>query len=235
MCGRFAQFSIKDFYNIQDEFGIDEKDEPEDLPFNYNAAPGQKIYALVKDEKRRLKGFHWGLLTNWSAKDPHFKLINVRSETLSEKKTFAHYFKQNRCLVIADGFYEWDKEGKTKVPYYIYMKDRKPFAIAGLWNDYLSPDGKTTPTGTLLTSTSNTLVGRIHDRMPVILPKERYADWLDNGNFDRDKLLGFLSPYPAEKMAMHEVSADVNSVKNNRADLIEPAVQVRDVLFPEGK
>lgn len=234
MCGRFAQFSIKDFYGIQEEFGIDEKDEPEDLPFTYNAAPGQNIYALIQEEKRKLKALHWGLLTDWSAKDPHFKLINIRSETLSEKKTFNRYFRENRCLVIADGFYEWKKDEKRKIPYYIYRKDKKPFAIAALWNVYQAPDGKTVSSCALLTTTANGLVGKIHDRMPVILPGEKYSEWLDNTGFDRERLLGFLTPFPEGEMTMHEVSAGVNSVKNNGPELIEPVVTVRDVLFPEG-
>jgi putative SOS response-associated peptidase YedK len=229
MCGRFAQFSIKDFLGIQEEFDVREKDIPDDLPFNYNVSPGQPVVAIVDEEIRKLKAFQWGLITNWSAKKTEYKLTNVRAETLLEKKTFDAYFRQKRCLVIADGFYEWKKAEQGKVPYYIYQNGGKPFAIAGLWNVWDNPEGKTIPSCTLITTVANTLVSAIHDRMPVIVPREKWNLWLNNREFDRDQLTGLLEPYPPDRMAMHEVSNEVNNPRNNRPGLIDPVV--KNVLF----
>ncbi len=228
MCGRFAQFSIRDFLEIRDEFEIREKDVPDDLPFNYNVSPGQTVAAVVDEDTRRLKPFQWGLVTEWSVKKPGFKLINVRSETLREKKTFDRLFRQRRCLVIADGFYEWKKTERGKTPYYFRQKNGKPFAIAGLWN---APEEGRGPlsTCTLITTVANTLVMPVHDRMPVIVPKESWNLWLNNREFDRDRIGSILRPLEPELMTCHEVSAEVNSPASNHPGLIEPVV--KNLLF----
>src|SRR3990172_2064564 len=167
---------------------------------------------------------NWGLVPFW-AKEPSigYKMINAKSETLSEKPSFRKPFKEKRCLVLADGFYEWEKtDKKNKVPYRFVLKNRQPFAFAGLWDVWKTPEGDTLLSFTIITTRANELMERIHDRMPVILNEKDEAKWLDPEFKDTDKLSSLLQPYPSEQMVAYKVSTIVNSPKNDTPSCIEP-------------
>jgi putative SOS response-associated peptidase YedK len=160
------------------------------------------------------------------AKDPTIgsRLINARGETLAEKPTFRGSLKYKRCLILADGFYEWKSAGasKTKTPYFIHMKDRKPFAFAGLWDSWNSPDGSLVKTCTIITTEPNELVSIIHNRMPVILHPRDYAKWLDTSPQTPDSLKPLIKPFPAEEMTAYPVSTLVNKPGNDTPELVTP-------------
>jgi len=221
MCGRFT-LTI-DPADLQDLFG--EFIFPTQFAPRYNIAPSQPILAIPNDGKNQAGFFLWGLVPSW-AKDPAIasKLINARGETLAEKPSFRGSFKYKRCLIPADGFYEWKAEAgqKTKTPYFIHMKDRQPFAFAGLWDEWQSPDGGALRTCVIITTAPNELMSGLHNRMPVILDKANFADWLNPLPARPEDLMPLLQPFPAERMAAHPVSTLVNSPTNNRAELIAP-------------
>src|SRR3989304_6221074 len=180
MCGRFTL--TVDPADLQDAFAFGDFIFPKQFSPRYNIAPTQPVLAIPNDGKNKADFFLWGLIPSW-AKDATIanKLINARGETIAEKPSFRGGFKYKRCLILADGFYEWKaQEGiKTKTPYFIHMKDRKPFAFAGLWDSWNSPDGSLIKTCTIITTEPNELVSIIHNRMPVILHPRDYAKWLD--------------------------------------------------------
>jgi putative SOS response-associated peptidase YedK len=222
MCGRFT-LTI-DPAELQDLF--QEYSFPDNLAIRYNISPTQPILAIPNDGKNQADYFVWGLIPSWS-KDPSIgaKLINARAETLAEKPSFRANFKGKRCLILADGFYEWKVEegSKTKIPHYIYMKDHKPFAFAGLWDNWKNPDGKVIQTCTIITTEPNTLMSKLHNRMPVILEPKSYEQWLDSMPQTADALNPLLKPFSAEKMAAHPVSTLVNKPANDRPELVLPA------------
>jgi putative SOS response-associated peptidase YedK len=166
----------------------------------------------------------WGLVPYW-ATDPALgaRLINARAETLTTKAAFKEAFKKRRCLVVADGFFEWRKQGQTKLPLYIHLEPERPFGFAGLYETWFSPLGEKLVTCTIITTEPNELVQPIHDRMPVILPKKAEDFWLDSSVEDHTRLLDLLRPYPAAEMGAYAVSQLVNSVKNDSSECIEPA------------
>jgi putative SOS response-associated peptidase YedK len=178
MCGRFTL--TVDPAELQDTFG--DYIFPTKFAPRYNIAPTQPVLAIPNDAKNTADFFVWGLIPSWS-KDPTIgnKLINARGETVAEKPSFRGSFKYKRCLILADGFYEWKAESgaKTKTPYFIHMKDRQPFAFAGLWDEWNSPDGGTLRTCTIITTEPNELMSTLHSRMPVILDAKDYDQWLD--------------------------------------------------------
>lgn len=218
MCGRFAQFSIKSV--IMDEFNIDEAD----LQFNpsYNISPTQEVVSIIGDDARKLILMQWGLIPSW-ANDPAFgkRMINARAETITEKPSFKNSFKKYRCLVLADGFYEWRKQGKKKNPVYIYLKSRKPFGFAGIYNTMESSDGENITSCAIITTEANSMLKTVHNRMPVIISKEDEAIWLNCKDYNSDKLLPMLTYFSSEKMMMHDVSTIVNSPANNSEDCIK--------------
>src|ERR687894_553007 len=188
MCGRYTLRTPVD--SLVERFEIEEY--PSSITPSYNIAPTQEVAAVVEeDEKRKLEMFHWGLIPSW-AKDPAIgnKMINARAETLGEKPAFRTALRRRRCLVPADGFYEWKKEpgGKTKTPMHIRMKSGDVFAFAGLWETWHSPDGSVIPSCTLITTRPNELMSEIHDRMPVILQRDDYQRWLDPQERDPHEL-----------------------------------------------
>lgn len=188
----------------------------------YNIAPGQQVFAIVNDgEKNRLGTLRWGLIPPW-AKDPKlgYKMINARGETLAEKPAFRRAFRRQRCLIPADGFYEWKQMGKEKQPYYIRLKSGEPFAFAGLWERWPSPDGTVIHSCTIITTKANEQLAELHPRMPVILKKEDEALWLNRKCEDLALLQELLRPYPGEEMEIYPVSAEVNSAKNDYPSLI---------------
>ena len=188
----------------------------------YNIAPTQQVAtvrAVVQEQggARELRLLRWGLVPSW-AEDLRVgnRMINARSETAAKKPAFRSAFRKRRCLVLADGFFEWRRRGKSREPHFIYMRDRRPFAIAGLWEQWADPeDGEVTESCTLLTTGPNELVEQIHDRMPVILEPGDYDLWLDPQVSDPEQLEPLLRPYPAAEMTSHAVSSRVNSPRND--------------------
>ncbi len=222
MCGRFTL--TLDPADVKDEFGNIKF--PEKFAARYNIAPTQPVLAVPNDGREAADFFVWGLIPSW-AKDPAIgsRLINARSETLSEKPAFRGGFKYKRCLILADGFFEWKSQPgtKTKVPHFIRLKDHKPFAFAGLWDEWHAPDGSTVRSCTIITTSPNKLMAGIHNRMPVILKSADYAEWLDAAPRTADSLNHLLAPYPAELMEAFPVSTLVNSPANDRAECVLPA------------
>ncbi|HYA85585.1 MAG TPA: SOS response-associated peptidase [Nitrospirota bacterium] len=218
MCGRFEIHSAIEI--IAKLFGIVEWDI--DYKPSYNVAPSHDIIIAVEKGQRQLIKSRWGFLPSW-AKDisDGYKMINARAETVAEKPSFKQAFLKQRCLVLADGFFEWKKEGKSKIPYLIRLKSEQPFAMAGLYNRWISPEGEEICTNTIITTESNDLIRPIHDRMPVILPQEKHADWLSNDIVDHSVLVKMLRPYPSDELEMYEVTSNVNSPAINTPENIQ--------------
>ncbi|MCB9110914.1 MAG: SOS response-associated peptidase [Anaerolineales bacterium] len=222
MCGRFTL--TVDPAELAETFG--DFTFPTQFAPRFNIAPTQPVLVIPNDAKNQADFFIWGLIPSWS-KDPAIgsRLINARGETIAEKPSFRGGFKYKRCLIPADGFYEWKAQpgAKTKTPYFIHMKDRKPFAFAGLWDEWQSPDGGAVRTCTIITTEPNELMSTLHNRMPVILDQKDYHLWLDPTPQTPDKLLHLIKPFPAESMAAHPVSTLVNKPGNDRPECIVPA------------
>lgn len=222
MCGRFTL--TVDPSDLQEAFA--DYTFPAKFAPRFNIAPSQPILAIPNDAKHKADFFIWGLIPSW-AKDPSMgnRLINARGETLAEKPSFRGALKYKRCLILADGFYEWKSQPgtKTKIPHFIFLKSRQPFAFAGLWDEWHSPDGGSVRSATIVTIAPNELMATLHNRMPVILPPSAYAQWLDPAPQTPDRLLPLLQPFPAREMDAHPVSTLVNSPANDRAELVVPA------------
>jgi len=222
MCGRFTL--TVDPAELKDAFTG--TDFPAQFAPRFNIAPTQPILAIPNDGQNRADFFIWGLIPSW-AKDPSIgnRLINARGETLAEKPSFRGSYKYKRCLILADGFYEWKSQpgAKGKVPHFIHMKDRQPFAFAGLWDEWNSPDGSQIRSCTIVTIEPNELMAPIHNRMPLILPRDAYAQWIDPAVRTPDSLGALIKPYPAKEMVAYPVSTLVNDPKNDRAENVVPA------------
>jgi putative SOS response-associated peptidase YedK len=192
----------------------------------YNIAPSQPVAVVPNDGQFKLDYYVWGLIPSW-AKDPTIgnKMINARGETLAEKPSFRSAFRRRRCLILADGFFEWQQSpgGKAKIPMYIHLKTSRPFAFAGLWENWNSPDGSNILSCTIITTTPNSLTEPIHNRMPVILPASAYSQWLEPGEQNLTDLQALIQPYPAEEMSAYPVSTLVNRPENDVAAVIQPA------------
>jgi putative SOS response-associated peptidase YedK len=226
MCGRYRLTRSERY--IGDHFHVDETGD--DWAPRYNIAPAQQVAAIRQDAAapvRQLGRMRWGLIPSWS-KDSAigFKTINARAETVATSPSFREPFRSRRCLIPADGFFEWAKTGKTKQPYCFTMADDSVFAFAGLWDCWTAPDGKAVESCSIITTTPNTLVADIHNRMPVILGPEAYDLWLDPGFSNLNELSSLLSPYDAKLMRPYVVSAMVNSVKYDDALCAEPVESV---------
>ncbi len=224
MCGRFALTAPAS--TIAEIFQVDVL--PDVLP-RYNIAPSQSIAALVREDDgtRRMTTFRWGLVPSW-AKDPKiaYKMINARAETAAEKPSFRSAFKRRRCLILADGFYEWTRQSNTdKVPHLIQLADGRPFAMAGLWERWVSPEGEEMLTASILTTGPNELMEPIHNRMPVILPTEAEATWLDPDT-SKEALQELLVPYSAEGMRERVVSQRVNNARHEGPGVQGPPEEV---------
>jgi putative SOS response-associated peptidase YedK len=189
----------------------------------YNIAPTQPVAVVANDGLNKLDYYLWGLIPSW-AKDPEIgnRLINARAETLAEKPAFRAAFRRRRCLILANGFYEWQKnpDGKTKTPMYIHLASGTPFAFAGLWELWTSPDGSEVRSCTIITTQPNALMAPIHNRMPVILPAEAHSTWLDPTDRRPEDLNTLLKPYPAAEMIAYQVSRLVNSPNNDTPECI---------------
>ena len=216
MCGRFTlTYSISE---VAKAFNVPVPPSLQTAP-RYNIAPTQNVVAILPDET--LDVLRWGLVPSW-AKDESIgsKMINARAETLAEKPSFKRLLNSKRCLVVADGFYEWKKEAGGKTPMYITLKNKELFAFAGLWDSWRSPEGEQIRTCTLITTEPNDLVASIHNRMPVILSAEARKEWLDPALHDEHVLLSLLAPYPTEQMSARAVSRLVNNTQYDSAELI---------------
>jgi putative SOS response-associated peptidase YedK len=222
MCGRFTLTATIE--EIIDRFAIQSFLEEENYSPSYNIAPSQAVLAIINNGNANRMGFlKWGLIPPW-AKDPSIgnKLINARAETLIEKPSFRNAFKKKRCLIVADSFYEWKRhEDNTKTPFRIKMKSNDLFAMAGLWEQWKSPDGSSIFSCSVITTTPNKLMEDIHNRMPVILKPEDEKIWLNPAMTDMNFLQQLLVPYDENLMETYEVSSLVNSPANNSIDLIQ--------------
>lgn len=210
MCGRFTLTTSAD--ELAESFDLPKMPSIEP---RYNIAPTQKVAGVLQDAKgagRGFQWFHWGLIPSW-ATDPAIgnRMINARAETIIEKPAFRNAFKRRRCLVLADGFYEWRKLAKGKQPVYIRMADAKPFAFAALWEHWNGPGDSAIDSCTLITTTPNERIEPIHDRMPVILAPKNYDRWLDPKNEDVAALQKLLVAYPAKGMTVYPVGKRVNA------------------------
>lgn len=220
MCGRFVLIAPGEM--LAEQFNAAET--PVQAP-RYNIAPTQPVAAVrlsPQSSEREFTFFRWGLIPSW-AKDMKMgaRMINARSETVAEKPAFRAAFKRRRCLIPADGFYEWQKLNGGKQPMYIHALDGRPFAFAGLWEIWHAADGGMLETCTILTTTPNELMAPIHNRMPVIIEPEDYDMWLDPGPRPEDARHLF-RPYPADKMVAYPVSTTVNSPRNETPSCIAP-------------
>jgi putative SOS response-associated peptidase YedK len=184
----------------------------------------QNVAAVRADgSSRELLSLKWGLVPVW-AKEPEIgaRLINARSETVTEKPSFRDAFKYRRCLIPASGFYEWKREGKGKQPYYFHMRDDEPFAFAGLWERWEGIGGKAIESCTILTTEANEVLAPVHERMPVIVASKDYDLWLDTQMTEKNRLTPLLRPYPSTEMTSHPVGLSVNSPQFDIAELIAP-------------
>jgi len=241
MCGRFTVTSPGD---VAAEFGVE---VPLELSPRYNVAPTDPVAVIVDKDGRRAELMRWGLVPHW-AKDRSIasKMINARAESLDSRPAFRDALSRRRCLIPADGFYEWKREGKHRTPYYVHLPDRRLFAFAGLWERWKQPDGEWLITFTIITTDANDLVAPIHDRMPLIVDPADYERWLDPEPTPREALDDILAgpsppvvapgqagrdprhwwgrPANPPALEMFEVSRLVNSVRNEGPQLVEPAV-----------
>jgi putative SOS response-associated peptidase YedK len=223
MCGRFTLLVDKEV--IADFFGLTEVPA---LTPRYNIAPTQQVAIVAAAETgRRLGWCRWGLVPSW-AKDPGVgnSLINARADTVATKPSFRAAFKSRRCLVVADGFYEWQAagKGKKKQPYRFTMRDRKPFGIAALWERWRNGDEDVLSCA-LITTDANGVVSPVHNRMPVILPPAAFDRWLARGPQDAAELRALLLPYPAEEMTATPVGLAVNNPRADGPACVEPLAQ----------
>jgi putative SOS response-associated peptidase YedK len=221
MCGRFT-LTI-DPNHLQEAFPW--AVIPNDLNPRYNIAPSQLVAVIPNTGDNVLSMYKWGLIPSWS-KDPSIgdRMINARAETLAEKPSFRNAFRRRRCMILADGFYEWKQisGSKIKQPVYIRFKDDRPFAFAGLWELWTSPDGSEIRSCTIITTQPNSIVEPIHNRMPVILSPEAYSQWLNPEDQPAAQLNELLKPYPSDEMVAFPVSKLVNSPQYDSPDLIRP-------------
>jgi putative SOS response-associated peptidase YedK len=223
MCGRYSLRQSGEA--LAEAFHLDEVPQP--VP-RYNIAPTQPVATVLATPEQPQPHCHllrWGLIPSW-AKDPTIgnRLINARAETVAEKPSFRAAFKRRRCLVLADGFYEWQRREKgRKQPYFIFLNDHQPFAFAGLWEHWTDPDsGSELLTCTILTTEANALMEPIHTRMPVILHPQDYAAWVDPDSSNRLALEGMLQPYEPEAMGCYPVAPVVNNPRNETPDCVVP-------------
>lgn len=222
MCGRFAFYSPTEA--VTDIFGVE---NPPEIEPRFNIAPTQFVPVVRADDagKRAISMLRWGLVPFW-AKDKNIgnRMINARAETLTEKPAYKEPFRKRRCIVPANGFYEWKKQGSVKQPYFIGLGGDTPFGMAGLWARWRDRenDDETLETFTIITTTPNEVVAPLHNRMPVILPRESFSTWLSPANEDVSALQDLLAPASPEGFTFWPVSRRVNNARNEEADLVAP-------------
>lgn len=227
MCGRFVQVASPEL--LVERFGVDEVAAPRKTP-SYNVAPRDTVYAvrerMVEDEPRRvLSALRWGLVPSW-AKDARSgdRMINARAETLADKPAYERAFRRHRCLIPADGFYEWQRRGNRKQPMFIHRRDGEPMAFAGLWaawRDDRDPESDWLRSCAIVTTQANDVLAPLHDRMPVVLEERDWSRWLDRSVDDLAGLTQLLVPAPDDVLTTYPVSTRVNSADNEGPDLVE--------------
>ena len=227
MCGRFAFYSPHEA--VTRLFGVA---VVADIEPRWNIAPTQYIAAVRTGDggRRALAMLHWGLVPSW-AKERSIgaRMINARGETLREKPSFRNAYKRRRCLVLADGYYEWQRSGSVKQPFFISFTDGEPFGMAGLWESWKDPaSGEPLESCCIVTTAPASSVAHVHDRMPVIIPAEARAQWLDAANADVERLDRLLVPWAAAGLVARPVSRRVNDARNQGADLAEPLGSPQD-------
>ena len=220
MCGRFTLTKNKDEIAERFEIHID----PAMFSKTYNAAPSQILPIITNAEPEQASFHKWGLIPHWAKDESNGnKLINARGETLTEKPSFRDAAEKRRCLVITDGFYEWQRSGGEKQPYRITLADESLFTFAGLWESWCAPDGRDVRTFTIITTEPNGLMKPIHKRMPVMLTPENERVWISDEPLE--KVLHLLKPYDEKEMYAYAVSSRVNSPKNNDISILNIAQQ----------
>ncbi len=216
MCGRFTlTLNREQLQAAWPQFRLPPMVQP-----RYNIAPGQPIVAVPNDGTQQATFFLWGLIPAWSPKPRG--LINARAETLAARPSFRAAYRRRRCLILADGFYEWPRGKGEKAPWWFTLQDGRPFALAGLWEMWVAPDGGEIPTCAIITVPANEVVAPVHPRMPAILPAEAYAAWLDPGERTPEELQPLLRPYPAQALRGYPVSPRVNDPRFDDPACLEP-------------
>ncbi len=227
MCGRFtlnqSAAALAQVFHVE---------QIPDLAAQYNIAPTQMVATVLHNpekDQREFQQFRWGLIPSW-AKDSSMgaKLINARAETVAEKPAFRSAFKRRRCLVVADGFYEWQRQKSKKQPFYFRLQDGQPFGFAGLWERWETPEQEEIISCTILTTAANELLQPIHDRMPVIIAPKYYDLWLDTQVQTPEPLQQLLQPYPETAMTAYPVSTLVNKAQHNSSECITPLSEKND-------
>ncbi len=223
MCGRFTLYT--DFDHILDYYEIE---HPINFVFHprYNIAPTQQLLAIINDGKHNIAGFlKWGLIPSWAKDEKNSaKLINARAETLLEKPSFRQLIQRKRCIIPADGIYEWKQTEQGKQPMRIVMNNQAVFSMAGLYDTWIAPDGTKVSTCTIITTRPNRLIETIHDRMPVILQKKDESLWLDRRHNNMTDILALLTPYDAESMSAYPVSPMVGNIRNDSPECVNSLV-----------
>jgi len=216
VCGRYSIFTATDTLKIRFNVARAEALQP-----TYNAAPTQNLPVILNSEPTTIKLCRWGLIPSW-AKEERIgnRMINARAETLLQKPSFRTPFKKQRCLVLTDGFYEWEKTSAGKIPHRVSMRDNKPFAFAGIWEVWKTPDGEDVQSFSIITTEPNDLMRPLHNRMPVIMKQANEENWLQE--IDVSEAQKMLEPYPFEDLEAYPISTLVNSPKNNSEDIIKP-------------
>ena len=236
MCGRFVQASSPEL--LVARFGVDELTAARHEP-SYNVAPRATVYAVrdraggdggSADRRRYLSDLRWGLIPSW-AKDPKVgdRMINARAESLADKPAYERAFRRHRCLVPAEGFYEWQRRGSRKQPMFIHRRDGEPMAFAGLWaawrdrgeGGFADPDGEWLRSCAIVTTNANNTLAPLHDRMPVVLEERNWDRWLDPGSGDVDALAHLLQPASDDLLVAYPVGSAVNSADNDGPELVE--------------
>lgn len=227
MCGRFA-FDV-DLETLKGRFSAGA--EFQSLQPHFNVAPGMMMPIIVRNSPNKAILARWGLIPSWS-KDPNiaYRTVNARAEGIADKPAFRGSFKHTRCLVPATGFFEWKHVNKEKIPYYIRLKDRDLFAFAGLYDTWHDAQDHPLTTFTIITTTPNSLMEPIHNRMPVVFSEKDEDTWLNPEETDRERLLKLLDPYPASGMEAYPVSTLVNSPANDTPDILKQASSQESLL-----
>ena len=224
MCGRFIQISNPE--RIRGKIPDLEIGQEVNTGFtpHYNIAPTQNILSVLNYQTPTLTFTRWGLIPFW-AKDLTIgsRMINARAETLLDKPSFKTPLRKHRCIIFADGFYEWKTTDKRKIPFFIHFKDSEPFALAGLWDQWTNKTtGEEVVSSSIITTSPNNLIEEIHNRMPVILDPQDYQTWLSPGNMADNVLMACLKTYPSNEMDVYEISRKVNSPANDNPEIIQP-------------
>ena len=231
MCGRYTLVRLE---HVPEVLPFLDGALPETRP-RYNIAPSQAVAVVANGPRPHVELFRWGLVPSWAKEESiGNRMVNARAESLAEKRAFRAAIRRRRCLILADGFFEWQlqTDGKTKVPMYVTMKDGRPFCFAGLW-DVWRHAGQELKSCTIITTAANELMKPIHDRMPAIVPPKGYLDWLDASEREPQSLQDWLQPFPAGEMAARPVGSLVNNPRNDAPDVLAPA-KVPEARPPQG-